>query len=245
MQDNVHIGPGHRHSGGENLEAMREAVAYNRYLGRLVRRFGRDAGNALDFGSGIGTFSDCLDLPVASVHCVEPDRGSREALRRRGFEVHADLAEVGAGSIDYLFSFNVLEHIDDDAAALAEIHRVLKPGGRLFIYVPAFNSLYTSMDRLVGHRRRYRRPGLVRLIEDAGFQLEKAAYADALGFFATLLLRAFDDGEPAPLSRRLVRIYDRYFFPLSRLLSVPFARILGKNLYVVARRPVTGTTTQG
>jgi hypothetical protein len=108
------------------------------------------------------------------------------------------------------------------------------------IYVPAFQLLYTSMDAEVGHHRRYRMAGLTAKLVRAGFLIEKKAYADALGFFATLAYKLFDSREPAPINRRLVRLYDRYLFPLSRLLSVPLARILGKNLIIVARRPQAG-----
>ncbi|MDA0679085.1 MAG: class I SAM-dependent methyltransferase [Proteobacteria bacterium] len=227
----------HQHSGGENLEVMREARKYNQYLRELIQRFAGDAKTALDFGAGIGTFSDSVDVPRNQIHCVEPDEGVQEHLANQGFKAHKDLAEVADSSIDYLFTLNVLEHIEDDSSALREIFRVVRPGGRLLIYVPAFMSLYTSMDLHVGHHRRYRMAQLVDIVEKAGFRVEKRAYFDALGFFATLLFKLFDSPEPAPLNSRMVGLYDRFVFPASRILSVPLARVLGKNVYVVASRP--------
>ena len=229
----------HDHSGGENLEVMREAEKYNRFLKDLIRGFSGNPETALDFGAGIGTFSNSLDIPPGQVHCVEPDLSARQMLASNGHVPHADLSTVGDASIDYLFTLNVLEHIEDDSAAMGDIFRVIKPGGRLLIYVPAFMILFTSMDVHVGHHRRYRLAGLRRLVADAGFQIEKSAYCDALGFFATLAFKLFDGPEPAPLNARMVGLYDRYLFPLSRLLSIPCAKILGKNVYVVARRPQT------
>ncbi len=225
------------HSGGENLEVMQEAVRYNRYLRELVRRNAGFAETALDFGAGIGTFSSAVDLPPARVHCVEPDARARDVLSDQGYQVHADLSDVDDAAVQYVFSLNVLEHIENDAAALANLHRVLEPGGRLFLYLPAFNLLFTSMDAHVGHHRRYRLSGIKKLLLQAGFEVEKKAYADALGFFATLAFKLVGSSEPAPLNPRIVRLYDRYCFPLSRALSVPLAGVLGKNLYVVARRP--------
>lgn len=227
----------HEHDGGENLEVMREARNYNRFLCNLVRRHARNAEVALDFGAGIGTFSDSLDLPAGRVHCVEPDRNSRSALAELGFHVHADLSEIGDATISYVFSLNVLEHIEDDIGTLAELHRVVEPGGRVFLYVPAFMLLFTSMDEHVGHHRRYRLGELATRVEAAGFVIEKRCYTDVLGFFATLLFRLFDDGKPGQLNPRLIRFYDSFCFPLSRLMSPLFARVLGKNAYVVARRP--------
>ena len=228
----------HRQSGGENLEVMQEAKKYNRFLRDLIRRYAGDAPTALDFGAGIGTFSNSLDIPTGRVHCVEPDAAARELLANEGFLPHADLSDVDDASIAYLFTLNVLEHIEDDIGALAELYRVLEPGGRLFIYVPAFKLLYSSMDLHVGHHRRYRMAELQKLLQRTGFSIEEKAYTDALGFFATLAYKLVNNREPAALNRRLVRFYDRYLFPLSRILSVPLARILGKNLFIVATRPV-------
>ena len=230
--------PLHQHSGGENLEVMQEAENYNNYLRQLVRRYSGDTTTALDFGAGIGTFSDSLDLPPQQVRCVEPDAAARELLTGKGFRAHESLTEIDGASVAYVFTLNVLEHIEDDVAILQELYRVLEPGGRILVYVPAFSILYTSMDAHVGHYRRYRMTGLVKLLEVAGFNVNKRAYADALGFFATLVYRLTDSPEPKPLNRHMVRLYDRYLFPLSRLLSLPLSRVLGKNLYVVATRPL-------
>lgn len=223
--------------GGENLEVMREAENYNEFLRSLVRRHSGGAEYALDFGAGLGTFSDSLSIPTGQVTCVETEPHAQEVLRTKGFQVHADLSAVPDQSVPYLFSLNVLEHIDDDAAIAREFFRVLQPGGTAFIYVPAFEVLFTSMDKQVGHVRRYTRRQLVELIQSAGLDVRYSAYTDALGFFATLAYRMLDDGEPKPLGGTLVRIYDRFVFPLSRLLSVPCARLLGKNVMLKATRP--------
>jgi SAM-dependent methyltransferase len=228
----------HQHSGGENLEVMREALNYNQYLRQLIGRYAEHARTALDFGAGIGTFSDSVPIAVENIYCVEPDEASQKYLSERGYNACGSLADVADTSIDYLFTLNVLEHIEDDAAAMDEIFRVIKPGGRLLIYVPAFMALYTSMDSHVGHHRRYRMSALRKLVTNAGFNIEKSAYFDALGFFATLAFKLLDTPEPAPLNPKMVGYYDRYVFPASRLLSIPFAKILGKNVYIVAHRPV-------
>ena len=231
--------PVHQHSGGENLEVMRDAHNYNRFLKALIRQHSGGARTALDFGAGIGTFSDSVGIAPENIHCVEPDSGARTYLANNGYQTHANLSEVTDSSIDYLFTLNVLEHIDDDSAAMRDIFRVLRPGGRLLVYVPAFMVLYTSMDAHVGHHRRYRIAGLRQVINGAGFDIEKSAYFDVLGFFATLVFRIFDGPVPSPLNPRMIRIYDRFIFPASRLLSILCAKIVGKNLYIVAQRPMT------
>ncbi|MHB1942415.1 MAG: class I SAM-dependent methyltransferase [Acidiferrobacteraceae bacterium] len=225
-----------RYEGRAQLEAMAQAVRYNRYLAELIHRFAEDTTSVLDFGAGLGTFSGSLPIPPAQVTCVEPDTEARGALAARGFRSAGTLDDLPDGGFSYAFTLNVLEHIEDDAAAVAGLYRVLAPGGRLFVYVPAFALLYTAMDAAVGHHRRYRARGLTALLRDAGFRIEHARYADALGFFATLAYRTFDRRRTGALDPRTVAFYDRWVFPASRVLSVPLGRILGKNLWVVGRR---------
>jgi hypothetical protein len=136
-----------------------------------------------------------------------------------------------------VYSVNVLEHISDDEGTLTELHAKLCPGGRLLLYVPAFQVLYSSMDEKVGHHRRYRMGALAAVAVRAGFEVERMDYADCLGFFVTVLYRLIGSrrGDISPTS---VRIYDRFVFPLSRLLDRAGAsRRLGKNLSMTLRRP--------
>jgi SAM-dependent methyltransferase len=77
----------------------------------------------------------------------------------KGFEVYTSLDEIPDETFDWVYAFNVLEHINDDGQALAEWSTKLKTAveSRLLIYVPAFEILFSSMDRQVGHFRRYRK----------------------------------------------------------------------------------------
>jgi SAM-dependent methyltransferase len=83
-------------------------------------------------------------------------------------------------SVDAVVLLNVLEHIEDDAAAVGHLYRVLRPGGVAVIEIPAGPQLYDVYDKELMHFRRYRRKGAVALFEKAGFRVDKASH---LGFF--------------------------------------------------------------
>lgn len=82
--------------------------------------------------------------------------------------------------VDAIVVLNVLEHIPDDAAALRQLHRILKPGGVLVIEVPAGPELYDVYDKLLMHFRRYTRPGLERLVRGYGFEILRSSHLGAL-----------------------------------------------------------------
>ena len=148
------------YSGVANLEAMKEALNYNRFLLDLLRRNLTD-GTVIDFGAGAGTFALPLSKTDVAMVCIEPDPGLRDDLSSAGLTAHADLETVPSGSVNCVYSLNVLEHIEDDRATLTALFDRVRPGGKVIIYVPAFNFLFSEMDRLVGHYRRYRRKELV------------------------------------------------------------------------------------
>lgn len=223
------------YSGAQNLEVMEQAVRYNRFLLDLVWSVARDADSLVDFGAGSGTFARRLLERGRAPLCVEPDHTLRARLAASGLSVVAALGEVRAESVDAAYSLNVLEHIPDDAAALAELRRVLRPGGRMLLYVPAFMLLFSSMDRRVGHIRRYRRRPLARLVEKAGFTIDVVRYVDSLGFLASLAFRAIG-GRDGLLNPSTVVFYDGWVFPLSRALDTCTGGSIGKNLVLRARR---------
>ena len=93
------------------------------------------------------------------------------------------------GTFDLVTAFDVVEHMDDDLAGLREMRRVLRPGGRALLFVPTFMFLWGLQDDVSNHRRRYRLPELRRVLEQAGFEIERTTYANITFFLPILLVR--------------------------------------------------------
>jgi putative flippase GtrA len=223
------------YSGIENLESMQHAKNYNAHLLRLIERYTRGP-VTLEFGAGTGTFAEPIARSGREVVCVELDDVLRRRLQALGLRAYADLASVPNADIDSMYSLNVLEHVRDDQSVLEELYARLKPGGALLVYVPAFNVLFTSMDRKVGHFRRYRNLPLQRQLREAGFEIVVGRYVDSIGFLATLVYKVIGD-RSGVVSAAAVKAYDRFVFPASRWLDTVCCRLFGKNVLVVARKP--------
>lgn len=222
------------YSGTDLLEVLAEAENYNAFLERLVRQHAVPGEMLLDFGAGIGTFAGRLTRAGHDVVAVEPDANQRGLIAGHGLRPVASLAALPSASVAYAYSLNVLEHIADDVGALRELHRVLSPGGRLMIYVPALSILWTRMDDRVGHLRRYTRRSLTSALRAAGFGVSRCRYADSLGAAAALAYRLLRrDGRLDPAA---VRFYDRVLFPISRVGDIALHPVLGKNVWALAVR---------
>lgn len=228
MQQQAYIGV-------DNLEVMQEAVNYNRHLLDLVRGCAPAHGKVLDFGAGAAQFAAPLSALGLDITALEPDPGLQQRLRDQGLHAVGSTSEIRDESYDYVYTLNVLEHIEDDVAALRSLHAKLRPGGKLLIYVPAFQILYTSMDAKVGHVRRYTRGMLTSRVQAAGFRIDRVAYADSLGFFASLLFKLIGNKE-GTVSRSALKLYDRFIFPLSRALDLLARRWFGKNLLLTCTK---------
>jgi SAM-dependent methyltransferase len=145
----------------------------------------------------------------------------------------AHLAEDGVPrrSFDTVVCSNLLEHIEEDGAALAGMRDVLIPGGRVVLIVPALQSLYGSIDRAIHHHQRYSRDGLVRELERAGLAVEHVSYFNMLGvpgwfLNAPILKRRAVPGIQARINDWLVPL-----LPLERRFGPP----VGMSLLAVAR----------
>ena len=93
------------------------------------------------------------------------------------------------GTFDLVTALDVVEHLDDDLSGLVEMRRVLRPGGRVLLFVPTFMFLWGVQDDVSNHRRRYRLPELQRVLEQAGFEIERMTYANITFFLPILLVR--------------------------------------------------------
>lgn len=223
------------YSGRDNLVAMGEAHRYNEFLEGLIIQHAPSSGTWLDFGAGAGQFAIPLRKAGHDVVAVEVDSVLSQGLAKQGVPVFDALEKVADESVDYIYALNVLEHISDDGNALRMLHRKLRPGGKLLIYVPAFQSLYSSMDALVGHYRRYRGDGLRSVVQRAGFEVETVAYADVIGYFASMVYKCLP-GRDGTITPGSVALYDRWVFPVSRGLDHVASSWFGKNVYVVAHK---------
>ena len=151
----------------------------NRCILSLARRFPPD-GVFLDIGGGNGYVTKGLmDAGIACI-LLEPGIDGALSAHARGIDpvICATLeeAELPLASIAAAGMFDVLEHIEDDGAALRRVHALLRPGGRLFVTVPAHPFLYSAEDRRAGHFRRYTASGLARALETSGFRVEFISY---------------------------------------------------------------------
>src|SRR4051812_24301320 len=109
------------YTGTDNLEAMQEAVNYNRYLLDLITRHAGDARRVIDFGAGCGTFAAPTAEAGFEVTAVELDTQLRQQLADRGLRAVSSTAELADGSFPYAYTLNVLEHITDDVGALRQL----------------------------------------------------------------------------------------------------------------------------
>ena len=148
----------------------------------------------LDVGCGTGANLVMLSR-FGDAEGVDISHDALAFCRERGLEnVKQGAAEdlpYEDGTFDLVTALDVVEHLDDDLAGLRELRRVLRPGGRVLLFVPTFMFLWGVQDEVSNHRRRYRLPELRRVVEQAGFEVERTTYANLTFFAPILLVRKF------------------------------------------------------
>ncbi|MEO6393399.1 MAG: class I SAM-dependent methyltransferase [Pyrinomonadaceae bacterium] len=144
----------------------------------------------LDVGCGTGANLEMLSQYGAAAG-VDVSKEALEFCRARGLTAvklgAAEALPYPDGSFDLVTGFDVVEHLDSDLAGLREMYRVLRPGGRILLFVPAFMFLWGVQDDISHHRRRYTLSELRGAVAEAGFAVERATYAN-LTFFAPIFL---------------------------------------------------------
>lgn len=226
--------PTFEYTGKHQLEALQEAKNYNLYLEKMLLAFLSSASHILDFGAGMGEFADRLKRRGLVIDCLEPDQELRTLLEQKGHTAYAAAQDLSP-SYSHIYSLNVLEHIEDDLATLKQLHHLLLPGGKLLLFVPAFMMLYSSLDKQVGHYRRYSKGELGTKLTASGFTINTLHYVDSLGFLAWLIMKQLGNKE-GQLNKQAVMLFDRLIFPLSRMVDQVAAPFFGKNLLAIATK---------
>ena len=202
----------------------------------------------LDVGGSNGQLDRAL--PGVQVMLLEPGSTGVAYAEAQGLQpiIHADFhsANFHDQCLPAVGLFDVLEHIPDDEAFLQEVFRTLKPGGRLYLTVPAYQALWSPFDEAVGHHRRYTLRTLGDKLRGAGFEVEYASYLFSWLPIPVWLLRKLralrgqakaDQQDHAPASQgrgkwlmRLLGFEPRW---IARKWRIP----LGTSCLSVARKP--------
>ena len=187
----------------------------------------------------LATFGDTYGIDLSPLAVVTTNR-------RGGRVTQGNLLALpyASSSFDVVTSFDVLYHawIQDDARAVRELARVLKPGGLVLVKVPALKILWGAHDEAVHSRHRYTRGELENLVESAGLHLVRSTYANSL-LFPVLLTRRFLDRAlnrhgsdvallPPPLERLFGGLLTVEAWLLG-MLNLP----IGASVFAVARKP--------
>jgi SAM-dependent methyltransferase len=228
--------------GGKTLKTFADTPRLNRWLFSKLEPNIR--GEMLEVGSGIGNLSRLIvDRATHAIFSdVEPHYLAE--LRRvfatdsRVTIVHYDLdssppPEIANRRFDTIVAVNVIEHVVDDRATIATLTGLLNPGGKLVVYVPACPFAYGSLDRALGHYRRYTPDTLTELLSGAGLHPEVPAYMNLFGLLGwTLNGRVLGRERLSPLQ---LGIFER-LVPLLRFED--FVRLpIGLGIYTSAQKP--------
>ncbi|MDR2412273.1 MAG: class I SAM-dependent methyltransferase, partial [Holosporales bacterium] len=211
------------------------ACHYNAWVLSIFQPYLRGA--LLEIGVAHGSFYDLLPSDICYTGLdIEPCYVAQAQQRGRQAFV-ADIADSrslqGRGPFKTILCFNVLEHVPNDRKALRNLGTLLREGGHVCLFVPAFPALFGPMDALAGHHRRYTKASLRAILPD-NLQLKKMAYFNFIGGFGWFLnkrrkQRTLND----TAVNTQIRIFDRYILPLSRALQPMTQAFFGQSLVCV------------
>jgi SAM-dependent methyltransferase len=182
-----------------------------RLTGALLKERGvRPPARVLDVGCGWGVTLEFLERQGYRVSGLDVSRAALESLDRAGRElIEADITATAPAQprFDTVLALDVIEHIDDDRAAVARLGALAKPGGLLLVSVPALPDLFSEFDRIQGHRRRYLPERLRDTFREADVELESLLW---WGAWMVPVLRWQRGRQIASAEMSATEVYSRY-----------------------------------
>lgn len=227
---------------GNDLEALAEMPNYYDWIVHCFAPYLN--GRCAEVGAGTGTIARRTLPHLDTLDLIEPSANLVERLNTRFKDdakvtvfpetLEAHLARDGEELYDCVVMVNVLEHIEHDSDAILGLKKLLKPGGYLLLFVPALPFLFSKIDELVGHYRRYTRPILDGRLQDAGMNVVQSRYMDLLGIAPWWLVNTV--GGKTSFDPGAVKLYDSVGIPVTRIFETLITPPVGKNILCVARK---------
>jgi glycosyltransferase involved in cell wall biosynthesis len=217
-------------AGNETLEKIGQLRRFNLHMFERIRPWlGR---RIVEAGSGHGNITNFLlncgeviatDLDDEGLRRLEEDFGVLDNCRVARWDMRQPLPIDPGGPVDTIVCLNVLEHIDDEAAALARAREVLAPAqGRAVILVPAHPSLFSPLDTALDHQRRYTKESLRAALERAGFVVEHMEWFNLLGLPGWWLNGPILKRDRLPSGQLGVfNVVSKFWLPIERKLPLP------------------------
>jgi ubiquinone/menaquinone biosynthesis C-methylase UbiE len=228
----------------EDLRQMARARNYQRWQFQMVARF--LTGDVLEVGGGIGNFTPQIASVARTVTSLEPNDYCFYQLREKlaglaNAVAHQSTVESlrsvlpADRKFDAVVMMNVLEHIQDDRAVLAELKQYLTPGGRMVILVPACQWAFGPTDTRLGHYRRYTKRYTRQLLAAVPLQLEHLRYYNFAGIWGWWWNAKF--GRRENQSDAQIRFFDGCIVPVLSRLEKFIPPPVGQSLLFVAHAP--------
>ncbi len=219
------------------LEDLTDAVNYREWQATLALPF--LGAPPVEIGSGHRGFAATVATRDRRITASEAEPARLDHLRSR-FDGEPKVAVreltvpiTDTATYTAVVAFNVLEHIPDDVEALRTFAGLLRPGGRVVLFVPAFEFAMSRFDRSIGHQRRYTKKRLSEALVAAGLHVEACHYVNAIGlpswFFGMRLLGM------TPKSGAVLTIWDGYVMPVMQRLEAHRPPPFGQSVFAVAR----------
>lgn len=226
----------------EDLRQMARATNYQRWQFDMVAPF--LTGRVLEVGGGIGNFTPRIASVAKSVVSLEPNEYCFRQLNEQAGAIpnvtlHRATGEaldeiMPAGEkFDAIVLMNVLEHIQDDRAVLAQLQKHLAPGGRIIVLVPAGQWAFGANDDRLGHYRRYDKGYSRRLFNGLGLEVAELRYYNFIGIWGwwwnAKILRRQNQSDAQ------IRVFDKLFVPVLSRIEKILRPPLGQSLLIVGR----------
>ena len=227
----------------QDLRQMAKATRYRRWQFEMIAPY--ISGRVLEVGGGIGNFTPDLARVAESVVSLEPNAychrllvdSTKELRNVSVYNVTAEDLDRHLGQeyrADTVVCMNVLEHLQNDEAAVRSFSRRLKPGGVLVLLIPAMPWAFGEIDRRLGHYRRYAKAGARALLEKAGLAIVKLRYFNFIGIWGWLWNARV--AKSATQNDAQIHIFDNYIVPWQSRLESWLPAPLGQSLLAVARK---------
>lgn len=225
-------------TGKETLKIMKTVGWYNNWLFSHVSPFLK--GKIFEVGAGIGNFTELL-AEKGEVWAIDVEKDYINSLEARyGKRIRVGYGDIEKGNyffkrqnFDTVVCMNVLEHIEDDDRAVKNIYNLLTEGGKLLLLVPAHWFALGTLDKNLGHFRRYSKNELAEKLDKAGFEIKNMRFLNFIGIWGWFLnSRILKKPTLTKNQLKIFNSFSRPFLFIEKYIEAP----LGLSILAVAQK---------